>query len=618
MSTKNQHITEYLEYYLALGNPPEYAVLLRGDWGTGKSWFMKNFMANHPDQKFLHVSLYGITSYKEIEDAFYEQLHPILSSKIMKIGRKILTGVLKTTVKIDLDGTHKGDDLTATATLPDMVSSFDKSAEDRALIFDDLERCSIKTPDIMGYINQYVENYGLKVILLANEQELNKKTEEEKTDMNGYLRIKEKLIGKSFDIHADLDAALGVFIGQTRSEAMQKLLVKHKVLLMQAYNTGGYKNLRHLRQSVMDFDRFYDFLPADLSLKNGLLENLINLFFALSIEIRKGALTPDAIPRIFLLDYQMRQEGKEPTDEQKINRKYPVFGLYQQPLEPLFFVEFFKYGTLDPVAVNTCIKNSGYYSEENKKPWFKLLEFETLEDVDFKVNADLVWSDLTGGKIDNKYVLMHVIGLFSYFSDQELIDYKRPEIFALAKVNIERLKTDGKLQLALHEKLETHHPFNFVIYNIEDVDVLDFLHYFRKTVEAEQVDGLPVRAAKLLQDLKDNYPRFIVQLILSNSPDNLYYATPILAQLSVDDFVNAYMSLPNASKYYFFDGLEKRYEFSQFITELQPEKDWWEKVVIKFTEQKATFTHKVTGKVLERATGKIGGFVAKLSIGTFA
>lgn len=612
MNTKNQHITEYLEYYLALENPPEYAVLLRGDWGTGKSWFMKDFMDNHPNQKFLYVSLYGITSYKEIEDAFYEQLHPILSSKAMKIGRKILTGVLKTTVKIDLDGANKGDDVTATATLPDFVTSFDKSAEDRALIFDDLERCSIKTPDIMGYINQYVENYGLKVILLANEQELIKKTEEEKTDMNGYLRIKEKLIGKSFDINADLEAALGVFIGQTRTDTMQRLLMKYKSLLMQAYNTGGYQNLRHLRQSVMDFDRFYDFLPTDMDLKKGLLEHLISLFFALSIEIRKGALVPEKIPQIFLLDYQMGNKTGEPTEMQKINRKYPVFGLYFQPLDHAFFAEFFKYGMLNAVEVERSIKNSSYYSEENKKPWFRLLEFELLEDADFTKNANLVWSEFAGGKIDNKYVLMHVVGLFTYFSDKQLVSYTREEIFKLAKENVERLKTEGKLLLNQHEMLETNHPFSYVIYSIEDVHVLDFLNYFKKVVEAVQEEGLPTKAAKLLQDLKKNHSHFIIQLIISNSPDNLYFQTPILAQIPINEFVEAYLSLPNASKYHFYDALEKRYDNGHFIIELQPEKDWWEQVSAKLASKKVTFEHKVTGKVLERAIAKIDGFIAKL------
>lgn len=66
-------------------------------------------MEQNPKNEYLYVSLYGVTSYKEIEDAFFQQLHPVLASKGMKIAGKILKGLIKTTVKIDIDRDGKGD-----------------------------------------------------------------------------------------------------------------------------------------------------------------------------------------------------------------------------------------------------------------------------------------------------------------------------------------------------------------------------------------------------------------------------------------------------------------------------------------------------------------------------
>ena len=40
----NLHIEEFLEYYCSLKHDPEYAVLLKGKWGAGKTWFIKNFI----------------------------------------------------------------------------------------------------------------------------------------------------------------------------------------------------------------------------------------------------------------------------------------------------------------------------------------------------------------------------------------------------------------------------------------------------------------------------------------------------------------------------------------------------------------------------------------------
>ena len=41
--------------------------------------------------------------------------------------------------------------------------------------FDDLERCKIPLPEVLGYINDYVEHKNLKVVFLSNEKEISKK-----------------------------------------------------------------------------------------------------------------------------------------------------------------------------------------------------------------------------------------------------------------------------------------------------------------------------------------------------------------------------------------------------------------------------------------------------------
>ena len=40
------------------------------------------------------------------------------------------------------------------------------------LIFDDFERCTINTVDLFGCINSYCENQGLKVIVIADEEQI--------------------------------------------------------------------------------------------------------------------------------------------------------------------------------------------------------------------------------------------------------------------------------------------------------------------------------------------------------------------------------------------------------------------------------------------------------------
>ena len=39
----NEHIKKYIEYYIELDDP-QYAVLLTGNWGCGKTYFIKKLI----------------------------------------------------------------------------------------------------------------------------------------------------------------------------------------------------------------------------------------------------------------------------------------------------------------------------------------------------------------------------------------------------------------------------------------------------------------------------------------------------------------------------------------------------------------------------------------------
>ena len=106
----NKHVVDFLRYYCASETPFDYAVMLKGPWGSGKTYLIKNFLAAREQQeaaKNFYVSLYGISSPRQIEDEFYRQLHPILASKGMKIAAGIAKAALKATLKIDVTGDGK-------------------------------------------------------------------------------------------------------------------------------------------------------------------------------------------------------------------------------------------------------------------------------------------------------------------------------------------------------------------------------------------------------------------------------------------------------------------------------------------------------------------------------
>ncbi|WP_201604299.1 P-loop NTPase fold protein [Psychrobacter immobilis] len=177
MSNPNEHIEEFLKHYFKLPSSSQYAVLLKGKWGVGKTWFLKEIMAslhnpNYRVKTHLYVSLYGIASFEEIESEFFRQLHPVLSSKGMALAGKIGKGLLKTALQIDLNGDGKSD-ASVSSQVPDInLPDYLSNTEGLILVFDDLERASMDLENLLGYINYFVEHQGYKVVIIANEDEL--------------------------------------------------------------------------------------------------------------------------------------------------------------------------------------------------------------------------------------------------------------------------------------------------------------------------------------------------------------------------------------------------------------------------------------------------------------
>ena len=85
----NKHISKFLCYYIGLTNP-QYAVLLKGKWGSGKTHFINEYKEHLKinNQKYIYVSLYGVKNYDEIETKFLQSSNPeIFNEKSIFVGK---------------------------------------------------------------------------------------------------------------------------------------------------------------------------------------------------------------------------------------------------------------------------------------------------------------------------------------------------------------------------------------------------------------------------------------------------------------------------------------------------------------------------------------------------
>ncbi|MGP1388020.1 MAG: P-loop NTPase fold protein [Thainema sp.] len=139
----NSHVEEYLDYYCNLEHSPEFAVLLKGDWGSGKTHFIKQYIKKleRKRQKSLYVSLYGMASFSDIEFAFFQQLYPpfLTSKKAILVG-KLFGNFIKGMFKVDLNSDGKDDvSITLQGSNINLINSLADVGKN-ILIFDDLER----------------------------------------------------------------------------------------------------------------------------------------------------------------------------------------------------------------------------------------------------------------------------------------------------------------------------------------------------------------------------------------------------------------------------------------------------------------------------------------------
>ena len=88
-SKGNQHIVSYLSDYLSI-DWPKFAVMLKGPWGCGKTWFIREIIkeieATNKKKTILYISLFGLKSTGQIDRAVLKAMYPYLDHTLKALG----------------------------------------------------------------------------------------------------------------------------------------------------------------------------------------------------------------------------------------------------------------------------------------------------------------------------------------------------------------------------------------------------------------------------------------------------------------------------------------------------------------------------------------------------
>ena len=276
----NAFINRYATQYTT-----QTAVLLTGEWGSGKSYYINNVMKPYLKEnkvKCVVVSLYGVDNLEELSRQIYLNLRfPPSNKKSEKkqilsiVGRNIINNALSLKGLNINASDHELKKLYESVNLNNVL-----------LVIEDVERSSIDISKLLGFINGLVEYDGAKVLLVANENELlkidnnpvlslefinstrntddNKEPETEYESIIKYKKIKEKTIGDTIQFKADIEESVKSIICGFSGIWVKTLLEPKEIAkISNIVLTTCKRNLRLLKFALQKCnDIFVDLVDA--------------------------------------------------------------------------------------------------------------------------------------------------------------------------------------------------------------------------------------------------------------------------------------------------------------------------------------------------------------------
>lgn len=567
----NNHIESFLNHYIDLAIAPEYAVLLTGEWGSGKTFFIKNFLeSKKDDKKIINISLFGLTKLEEINEQIFQQLHPILSHKYMSIASKFIKGAVKLGTSIDLNGDGKGE-VSINMNPLDLFSSDNNAGKNEYIfVFDDLERTKIHISEVLGYINTLVEKDGIKVIVLADET---------KIDAEKYKNFKEKVIGKTFQIAQNFDSAFYSFVNLV--SATKEVLETNKETIQDIYIAGNYYNLRHIRQAILDFDWFYNNINTKFRKHPELMQNLVKVFFAFSIEIKQGNIDANRLEKKGYFYYK-----------DDIQEKTPIIGYYLNSSNILLEYEqwgkLFSYGTLPENEIGNALQNSRYFVQETQEEWIRLWHYRELENDEFEQLLENMVGKFNRFEYQEHEVLQHVTGLLLRFSEAELYPYTKDEVVEQAKKAIDACTDIWEVKQQYDIDAE-HYGLGYCCEESEAFQQIK--NYMEEINQKACLEGLVHVADELLKRLEEKNINGTIGIFEEMA------SQPLFVKMNVNEFFDAFIELKFDAMSHLLSRIESRYKFAGNRRNLEEELSFWKRFNVLLSEE------------IEKQKGELSGYL---------
>ena len=443
----------------------DYAIMINGEWGSGKTYFwnhkikdkIESLQLNGRKYTTIYMSLYGISNLEEISKKIFIETTQLMDKNLKKYMESHHQTNIPEYAKTGLDmanvfGVSKNGDKI------DYERFF--STDDKVLCFDDLERANVDVVDILGYINNFVEHDHIKTIIICNEKELatkfkssnlemktfiatyllDKQGDLNKTDKpmvekirekieyvfdkaNDYERIKEKLIGETFEYAPKFNYIInGLLMRYENNKDLIRFLRENQNLIIATFNKSGTRNLRILKHALNDFSKVYENvnrLYPNTNLR--VLQTMLIFTIAVSFEIKAGKITKDKFVNIesneeykaILVSSRVLMDNRQFYIKEFDNNYYFNFKSDYRFFK--FIESYVRTRIFDMKALKKDMEAIINTIDTEKLPGYKRLlteEYWKISDEQFPGIIEEVLEDVKKGKLK----LIEITKLFAYYS----------------------------------------------------------------------------------------------------------------------------------------------------------------------------------------------------------